>query len=275
MGKRMIAIVTFLIIAISAEAGRIFIPKDENVLHHFNSINQVEGLDPEEINVLVWNIYKGENTTWKNEFFRLTKQKDLLLIQESMTHSRVSDELRRMPWMEFVFATSWYNIKYLNSETGVMTGSTSPSIESKWQRSYYLEPILHTPKMLLFTKYKVKGKKEDLLVANIHGINVVRAYKLRHMLDKAAEVIKEHTGPVIFAGDFNTWTKTKINNMRSVLKRLGLKAVKFKNDIRTNFRGNPLDHTWVRGFDILNANVPNSSGSDHMPMTLKLKINGK
>ena len=251
--------------------GRIFIPKDENVLKKINMVENV-GIDPYDIDVLVWNIYKGIEKNWRDEFFELSRGKELLIFQESIMHTRVSDELKRNPTTSYVFATSWYNLKYLNSETGVMTGATSKSISNKWQRSYFLEPLLNTPKMTLFTEYKLKGRSETLLVGNIHGINFVRAYKLRKMLNQAAAILKKHKGPAIFAGDFNTWTETKIKNMNTILMELGFKAVKFSKDIRKSFRGNPLDHAWVKGLKILSSEVPDSTGSDHKPMVMKLSI---
>ena len=256
-----------------ANAGRIYIPKDENVLKKYNVFqSRLNSLDPNKIDVLVWNIYKGKMETWKKDFNDLSDGMDILILQEAVAHSRVIDDVKRMPWMEFVFATSWYNSKYLNSETGVMTGSLAASIKNKWQRSHFLEPIIHTPKMTLFTEYRIKDTPKTLLVGNIHGINFVRAFKLKHMLEQAKKYIKNHQGPVIFAGDFNTWSKTKIGHMNKVLTDLGLKSVSFEKDLRTSVKGFYLDHVWTRGLKVLSSHVPDVDGSDHKPMVLKTQL---
>lgn len=255
-----------------ANAKKYKVPKDQQVLKLINEATGADALNPDEIDVLVWNIYKGEMKGWKKDFAELSKGKEILILQESMLHSRVSDQYRDMNWLQFIFATAWYKPKYKNSESGLTTASVATSLRKQWQRSKYREPFIKTPKMTLFTEYKLQGKSETLLVGNIHGINFVSTKKLKHMMKKAAEVIRGHKGPVIFAGDFNTWSKKKIRSMNSIFKGLKMKALKFKKGARKLFRGYPLDHFWVKDMEILETGVPGGKASDHPPLVAKLRV---
>lgn len=267
-------VVIFIFFSYLALASSIRIPDDQDVLKQFNSTSSgVFALDPNEIDILVWNIYKSQNESWPADFNNLSRGKELVLLQEAVTHDRMVEDIVRMPWMEFILATSWYDMKEDNSETGVMTGSLVKPEVVMWQRSYYLEPFIGTPKMVLFTKYRLQNTNKTLLVANIHGINFVRAHKLKHMLLQAKKYIETHDGPVVFAGDFNTWSNAKLQYMNTILSDLNLKAVAFENDIRTSVKGHVLDHIWTRGLRILSSDVPNVNGSDHKPMIVRAQVN--
>lgn len=253
-------------------AKRYIIPQDKDVIIKINSIESDEVIYPFNIKVLVWNIYKGKNKNWINEFSDFSNNKDLVLLQEAFLNQKMLGLLASNKLFSYNFATSWIDLKYGATPSGIATGSSVTSSETTWQRSYFKEPILRTPKMTLFTKFKLAGMDKELLVGNIHAINFVRAYKLRHMLDQAAQIISKHKGPVLFAGDFNTWTKTKINNMNSVFKKLGMKSVSFKNDLRKRFLGKVLDHAWIRGLQVQSSKIPISSGSDHAPLIFELGV---
>lgn len=262
----------FILYSLTSTASNILIPSDKNVLSTINSIHHNDGIDPYDIDVLVWNIYKGLNEEWEKEFLNLKEDKELLLLQESVKELRVTSVIKRMVWYESVQATAWYDQDREGSDTGVMTLSKSPSLRKSWQRSFYLEPILNTPKMTLFTEYKLRGMRKTLLVGNIHGINFVRAYKLKDMLEEAAKVIESHLGPVIFAGDFNTWNKAKMDYMVDILTKLGMKMVHFSKDYRKTVLGNPLDHIWIKEINVLERKSIESPGSDHNPILVKLSV---
>jgi endonuclease/exonuclease/phosphatase (EEP) superfamily protein YafD len=268
---KFLIILSFLLSAESF-AKRYVIPQDKDVLININHVNSSDEIYPLNIKVLVWNMYKGDNKTWEKDYSDYSHEQDLLLLQEAFLGQRMLSVFSQTKDLAYIFATAWIDGKNKNIPSGIATASNTTAININWQRSYYREPFLKTPKMTLFTKYKLAGIDEELLVGNIHAINFVKAYKLRHMLDKAAEVISKHKGPVLFAGDFNTWTKTKINNMNAVFKKLKMKSVQFKNDSRKRFRGHILDHAWVRGLDIQSSRVTKTLGSDHAPIFLELGI---
>jgi endonuclease/exonuclease/phosphatase (EEP) superfamily protein YafD len=261
-----------LVFSTQAFAKRYIVPQDKDVLININHLDSSNEIYPLNIKVLIWNIYKGENKSWEKDYKDYSYKKDLLLLQEAHLNQNMLGVFSETKDLSYIFATSWIDTKDKNTASGIATASNSTSIEANWQRSYYREPYLKTPKMTLFTKYKLAGTNEELLVGNIHAINFVKAYKLRHMLEKAAEVISKHKGPVLFAGDFNTWTQTKLNNMNAIFKKLGMKSIQFKNDVRKRFRGNILDHAWVRGLNVQSSRVTKTLGSDHAPIFLELGI---
>jgi endonuclease/exonuclease/phosphatase (EEP) superfamily protein YafD len=262
----------FILVTASAFAGKYKIPKDEDVMVTFNDQTSEVYLYPFSINILVWNIYKGANKSWKSDFYELSNEKDILMLQEVYLNTKMKDTFSFMDWFHFSMATAWIDKKDKHTASGVGTATKGLPFKTIWQRSHYREPVIKTPKMTLFTKYKLAGVDQELLVGNIHAINFVRAFKLRHMLDEAAKVMAVHDGPAIFAGDFNTWTKTKINNMNKVFKQLGYVKVAFENDYRKAMFGNVLDYAWVKNLKVLESKVPRVKGSDHAPMTMELSI---
>jgi endonuclease/exonuclease/phosphatase (EEP) superfamily protein YafD len=270
--KILSVIILFTLVSSSTFAGKYKIPKDEDVMITLNEQSSEVHLYPFSINILVWNIYKGANKSWKTDFDMLSSDKDILMLQEVYLNTKMKDVFNSMDSFHFSMATAWIDKKDKNTASGVGTATKGLPGETLWQRSRYREPVIKTPKMTIFTKYKLAGVDQELLVGNIHAINFVRAYKLRDMLDEAAKVMAVHEGPAIFAGDFNTWTKTKINNMNKVFKQLGYTKVTFENDYRKAMFGNVLDYAWVKNLKVLVSDVPRVKGSDHAPMTMELSI---
>ena len=271
--KRSLVLLFFLLSASSfADLGlkdRFVIPEDNDVNVELTKVNQASHIGT-RVNILVWNIYKQAKTGLEQELNSLIRDKDIVLLQEGF----LTDFGRRIyegTGLEFIFATSYFDKKFGMANSGVLTGSRFNVVKHFWQRSKHREPIIGTPKMVLFTEYKIENSKNNLLVANIHGINFVRAYMLRDQLDEVAKVLKAHKGPAILGGDFNTWTKTKLNNMYASLKPAGMSQVKFKKSPQT-VMGKPLDHVWVRGFKVLATDIPNSKASDHKPLTVELEL---
>jgi endonuclease/exonuclease/phosphatase (EEP) superfamily protein YafD len=88
-------------------------------------------------------------------------------------------------------------------------------------------------------------------------------------LYEIAERISKFEGPVILAGDFNTWNVKRHLIMKSIFRDLGLEHLDLENDGRLL----KLDHVFVRGFSVLKAEVHSSVfSSDHFPLEIKLKL---
>ena len=255
----------------TTEAKRYVIPKDTDVMVQLNQAQSNE-LDGDNLNIFVWNMYKGAKENWTRDFKKITGEADVLLLQEIYLDPKMKlafmDDFRK-----YHLATSFYDTKNSNVPSGVGTASTVKPVRSFWQRSHYREPIIRTPKMVIFNEYDLKDHDQNLMTANIHAINFVSTRKLKHMLGQAARVLKEHNGPVVFGGDFNTWSKRKIRAMRDILKKAGLKEISFQKDSRMKTFGNVLDYVWVRGFEVVKSKVyGNINGSDHKAMEVVLKL---
>ena len=245
------------------------IPADEEVLTIHNQTNEEVFLYPFDINIVVWNILKGKKENWKTDFYKFSQEADLLLLQETFLNKKVLDTFQFMQWFQFNTAISWVR-KGVPSGVSIV-GKGKPA-KLSWQRSLAREPFLKTPKMTIFASYKLAGLSDDLLIANIHALNFVSSEKLKNQLDKVIHFINKHNGPILFAGDFNTWTKKKVDIMKKSLTNAGLTHVKFKNDNRKKVLGSFLDHAWVKDLKVISAISPITKSSDHNPMLLQLSV---
>ena len=62
-----------------------------------------------------------------------------------------------------------------------------------------------------------------------------------------AAILARHEGPVILAGDFNTWSTTRRRAVDAIALRLGLSAIPLEPDERSRFLGEPVDQMYYRG----------------------------
>ncbi len=240
------------------------VPKNDDVIQVFDMTNK--SMLPGTFKVAVWNMYKGKKPSWETSFFKLAHSHDILISQEMFMKGRMEEIFTSTEGFEFTSATSFYFDG--NERTGVATISKVPSFIQEFQRSHYREPIIRSPKVVLVSTYPL-ANGEELLVANIHAINFVSARKLRHQIQTVANRINEHVGPVIFAGDFNTWSRRKQRYMRKILKAAGLTEVKYHGgDHRMRVFKNLIDFLWYRGLKLEEAKVlGNIDGADHIPMS--------
>lgn len=232
---------------------------------------EIEGLDPNSINVLVWNIYKGGRESFVRDYSILSKNKDIIVLQEGYLSSELKKLFNSHQGYEYYFATSFMDEDDL-IPTGVMTGSNIQATQVYFQRSKEKEPIYKTPKMTIFSEYAIAGYAKKLLVANIHGLNFTDAEYFLEQVDQAIRYIKKHNGPVIFAGDFNTRDYPRINGLEKMIKDLGLIEVKFKPDLRKTFLSYPLDHIYYKGLMLRSSKTYDVDGSDHAAMSAEFYL---
>jgi endonuclease/exonuclease/phosphatase (EEP) superfamily protein YafD len=136
------------------------------------------------------------------------------------------------------------------------------------------EPLVGTPKSATFVKYPVSGKEHELLVVSVHGINFETNGAFKRQMRQLKTEIEKHEGPVLLAGDFNTWNHSRSSHLSSLISRLGLVEASYKNgEARLSFAGHFLDHIYTRGVVVNNALVvAESIGSDHKPFLLDFSI---
>lgn len=83
------------------------------------------------------------------------------------------------------------------------------------------------------------------------------------------EAIKDHEGPMIWAGDFNTWSKKRFIELRKITELLGLEWLEPENDRRFL----KLDHILYRGIIPKYATIgSNVKTSDHFPIFAEFEI---
>ena len=79
-------------------------------------------------------------------------------------------------------------------------------------------------------------------------------------------------GPVIFAGDFNTWSASRQAAVDDFMSEHGLGSIAFEPDLRSRAFGRALDHIYVRGMQAEFAQVIPVTTSDHNPLRVRLAI---
>ena len=219
-------------------------------------------LDPAEINLLIWNTHKGQDTGWLEEFAELSADQDLLLLQEASLNEGLRDLLLRET-LSWNLATTFMKDRI---ETGVLTASQVTPASACVQRT--MEPFLSLPKSTLISRYPLEGSTETLLVGNIHAVNfTLGTAAFRSQLDRLASMLDEHAGPVIVAGDFNSWSQSRARVLDEILtKSRFMRKVAFDGKGPRTILGRTVDHVYYRGLSVVAGRVLESDTSDHDPI---------
>jgi len=234
-----------------------------------------EALNSKNIHVVVWNILKSKKRRFYKEFTSFGKKTDLLLLQEVSTVDKFFDALSFYDGHNVHFGVSFGYKKWgKRILSGTAIASRIPATDMGMLRTKDLEPFVKTPKVVTYVKIPIKGSENDLLVLNIHGLNMTKNSAFKRQLDECESMIASHEGPVIFAGDFNTSDMEKYNDMISLAQRMKLVPVAFLNDKRKKSRFSRLviDHVFIRGLDVTSARVLDEyKASDHKAMEMVLR----
>lgn len=227
------------------------------------------GLSPEHITLLTWNIFKQSRSNWLTDFQQLSHNKDLLILQEAYLDESLASVLSNHPY-HWLMTTAFY---YQDNATGVLTASRNPS--TRYCALYAKEPLIRTPKSILLSTYPLVGTDQSLLVANVHGINFSLGLEVyRDQFKALGKVLRNHSGPLILAGDFNSWREERQAIMNKMRNELSLQQVEYEGHHRITVFGNPIDHIYYRGLELVHASSPEVSSSDHNPLLVTFKFNG-
>lgn len=247
------------------------IPSSQDEIQEFGFAPAQE-LNPNKINVMVWNQYKGKNSSWRSEYTRLSKNQDVLILQEASIDKKMVKAYASNRNQYTIFAASFV-YRWKNRATGVASSANVPASSYIAQRSRGVEIAGGTPKMILFATYPLAGRQEELMTVNIHALNSVTWQTLAVQILDALRIVKEHHGPVVFGGDFNTWSKAKMNYLKHAMQKAGMEEVHFAHSERKmKVFGRELDHVFTRGVNISDAVVEKTGGSDHQPLFLTLQV---
>lgn len=250
------------------------IPESEAHVRHGQALGRE--FNANSIKAFVWNIKKAGLFNWQTEFERFGKNQDLILLQEAYQTKRFISTTSAFSGVRWDMGISFLYRRYNDQATGTMIGSVVDPTEVIVKHTPDLEPLVNTPKAMTFAKYPVENRQDELLVISVHGINITSFGSFKRHMAQAEKVIVNHQGPVFFAGDFNTRTQGRTKYLMDLIKKYGFKAVEFKNGeqrMRWKFTNNYLDHSFVRGLSVKNAEViGESNGSDHKPMFVELAV---
>jgi endonuclease/exonuclease/phosphatase (EEP) superfamily protein YafD len=232
------------------------------------------------IKILTWNIAKlTQHRHWQREFATLLTrhQPDLILLQEVWVCAQTKhlSSLTEIPWH---FAPNFLDAHH-NHYSGVLTATQAHCLASRSVLTEHHEPIAQTPKVALFTEFALPHQAHSLLAVNAHLINFVDLGRFRAQLAQIEAVMQQHQGAIVFAGDFNTWHRSRWEELLQMTRGLGLSPVPFAGHeaqkIKRFLNSPPLDYVFSRGFQLqpLSAKViATTQSSDHKPLIVELAV---
>ncbi len=219
--------------------------------------------------VLIWNIQKCQHPDWQRDFAALQKEYDFLVLQEALI--RIEDQTKNVyqqRGFHCVFATSYINTKHVY-ETGLLTAAHLNVNHAEYFRSSDREPLTKTPKSILTTYFEIENRPDPLLLINAHFLNFKTTKAVGQQLAQIEAAVREHPGPVILAGDFNTWHNTRSQNLHKLAEDCNLKLAELHEDSRFL----KLDHLFTRHVSVKNARLLNAiASSDHVPLSAEITI---
>ncbi len=225
---------------------------------------------PSTFDIGIWNIWKGlGGVEFVKEYQRMVKDRHLLLFQEALLSLKLLAQYAPDGYAAHHGATYRRRDGF---REGVMTiSAVAPDEVGKRILCLAPEPIFKTTKATLITKYKVKGGSHALCVVNTHATLMRRPSTATKELGQVIDHIATHVGPIIYAGDFNTFSAAYISEADQALASIGLKRVLLEGDSRSPLAS--LDQLYVRGIDVIEAKIDTSYiQSDHFPITAKIRI---
>jgi len=225
---------------------------------------------PKVIDVAIWNVWKGSGgKLFLEEYHRLIKGRHILLLQEVLLTLKALGN-----FAPGGFSAS-HGATYRRRDglrDGVMTVAiAAPSDEAQRILCASPEPFLKTTKATLVTNFQVDGHLNKLCVINTHAKLVRRPSTAVREIERVLGKVLHHKGPILYAGDFNTFSKTYIREVDRIMATIGLERVVLEADPRTATTA--LDQIYVRGIKVIKARVEtNYLHSDHFPITATLEI---
>ena len=230
----------------------------------------LKGLEPSCIRLAIWNLCKGAGgRMFDHDYRMLCYESDLILTQEAL----LSKHALRMycgTGFETIHAASYKRRDGLRD--GVMTVARAPASGVPLRViCKYPEPIFKTPKAALIKSYPLVGSDQTLLVINIHATLMRRKAAAVEEMEHLLAHLPEHLGPIVLAGDFNTFTPGYLKAVAQVLQRIGLSYVPIPNDPRPKTQA--LDQLFCRGLEVTKVRVDtNFRNSDHFPILAELRL---
>ncbi|HZQ61071.1 MAG TPA: endonuclease/exonuclease/phosphatase family protein [Casimicrobiaceae bacterium] len=226
-----------------------------------------QGLDPGGFRLLTWNIHKQGDKGWQRDLAAFAHDADVVLLQELVLEPEIRHVIEGAS-LRWAMASSFLNG---NIDIGVLTAARVSPVATCTQR--VVEPLLRIPKSSVITWYALKGTPTTVAIVNMHAINFslsLGAY--REQLFAMRDALAQHQGPIVFAGDLNTWTQGRYDAVNAVAHSLGLTEISYAPDKRRLFFGKQLDHIFVRGLSMVESAAYEVTSSDHNPVMATLRL---
>jgi len=223
-------------------------------------------LDSADIRLLNWNIQKGDDPDWATDLVTSEDNPHLMVLQEVPFNTIAWDQVAKDAHQSFApgYRTS-------RAVTGVMTVSAAKPMSQCNLVS--VEPWIRSAKATVITEYGLTDTDQTLLVVNIHAVNFTFGTQdFKGQIQEAMSVLRDHSGPILLSGDFNTWRPQRSRVLNEMTDSLNLETLAFDEDHRKRVFGQPLDHIYVRGLEVIAATTREVTSSDHNPMSARLQI---
>ena len=235
-----------------------------------------------DLDITVWNLFMlnkiNSKKFQKSSLFNKINKSSIILFQEIIANAEYSQ--RKLGLDDFTFI----QIPYLKKESsqfeadsisnGMANISKSKSLNSKIIIADSIDLADGTQSMAIRTDYKVLGLDQDLRVIHIH--NGVSIFKTMRLMRKLENEINDHIGPIIVAGDFNSFLY-KSRFIKKWAKRNKLIDAKVKTPYKVKFlKVGQLDHAFYRGLELVDnvdILIETKELSDHLGYALKFKFN--
>ena len=235
--------------------------------HNPATTQQIAELNSRGFRVLNWNSHKESNKAWQGDLERLMSQSDLVILQEGYLTDALQDLLNKKQYYWDISKAFAYKDIY----TGVLTGSRiKPDFLCSLREP---EPLSGMPKTALITRYPLSGTDVSLIMVNIHMINFSFDLSVyRAQLENIVKIVSQHRGPLIIAGDFNSWNTKRLGILTEVTEQLDAIPVAFDTDHRATFMRQRVDHIFYRQLVPLEALTEKVTTSDHNPMLVTFRL---
>ncbi|MDB4224560.1 endonuclease/exonuclease/phosphatase family protein, partial [Granulosicoccus sp.] len=97
--------------------------------------------------------------------------------------------------------------------------------------------------------------------------------KYLNQLDQLTVALADHTGPVILAGDFNTWNPARLGHFLQVAEAANLTEACMQRQTRLAHMNQHLDHVFYRGLSLNSIDsLQQYESSDHAPIVVSFAL---
>lgn len=216
----------------------------------------------QQFSVLVWNLHKENHTDRFTSTLSALLQEyepDIVLFQEVALHQHI-------PLLSHYNQTTHNNIQFANNSFGVLSASKLPIVEKQKITTHYKEFYIATKKSLLITTHLLDN--HPVTVVNTHAINFVPHSVFEKELHRLMDRLSIINHPLIVTGDFNTWSDTRLNLLKSFATQLSLQPAEIEQQHHIkSFYQKPLDHLLYSKLSLQKAiAIDTKDVSDHNPI---------
>jgi len=243
-----------------------------NLFHQSDKSLPCQSVVSDIFTIISWNVHKNniKNPLFNPYLNSLIEhyKVDFLLFQEANFKNK-----EKFNVSNFSFDAA-ANLEYGGEFYGVLTASKITSIFSNAYLTKAKEGFWGTYKSFLVTQYSLENNKK-LMIINIHAINFRENNQYNIEIDRLIELIRVYEGPMILAGDLNSWSNSRIKRLHKIKDELSLNMVLFKNSEKIkSFMGNSLDYIFYRNLKLLESTViEQKKFSDHNPLLARFSVN--